>query len=157
MVGLGIGVAPGPTIPGVSNGANTMGLMLHVDDAQDLHLVTAALHDDLLDLDTLVYDVANGVVTVAVWRQQNRGTGAVWLPVKDGDQRHSERALVTVEHVWRCDVSDTQRVGRYDIDRFEYDGSGKKLTIRTGIPLSLRLLVNDLSVSVASQRRVLSP
>ena len=125
-----------------------MRLRLEVGSEEYLHLVNSAIHDDLMDIDTLKMDSDSGLLCVTLWQQPNQGAGRVWGPITDATRAKVHLGRLTFRHVRAYELVDTQRVGLYDVNRLRYDQRTCTIIVETGIPLVFRVQVDTVVVVV---------
>lgn len=99
------------------------------DHPDDLRLVADLIHDCWFDLEAIVATDSQLVIPL----ERQRG-------------RTHVKSRLTLEHVARHTITDSERVGRYDFNKFTYDEASRALRLLTGIPLEFIVTVDKLSV-----------
>lgn len=132
-----------------------MGLLVRVTQPDWLEVVSALVHDCIFDVAHVIHSSDRREVCLGFelpgprWSPPNRGLlfrMAHW-PVY--------AAFLRVAHVESYTLVETVGVGRYDMTRLEYHREGRRLVMRTGIPLRFEMVVEALSVSVEVTSTVL--
>lgn len=112
-------------------------MLLWVTNEADLSLATGAVHDQRLDLDLLRHQ--EGSVRIL---ELTRHSGCFT------DGRAVGKTVVTVSAVKEVEIVDTQKVGIYGINEFQFRDS--VLVVSTDIPLRLAFFVEYLDIKIWS-------
>jgi hypothetical protein len=65
--------------------------------------------------------------------------------------------FLRIFHVKSYRINDTQKVGTYDFNVLKYDPREKCIVVLTGIPIDIRVCVEQFEVSVEVTDNVLEP
>lgn len=106
-------------------------------DPFDLDSFHELLHDRWMDIDALTHDSRDLTVPFAsrdIWR--------------------ASRAIIdstlTIHHVQRYELVDTEEVGLYNLNELTYEPGSGLIRITTGIPLELTAVVEQFEVTVVT-------
>lgn len=128
-----------------------------VEDIRDLDSVTDLIHDRWFDLDSLTLDSSTSVLEIKFEKEhpEQKMTKRRFLIVKLASIPVTE-ALLRIHFVKSYHVTDDAKVGRYDFNRLSYRRELQELSVVTGIPLDLRIIVSQLRVEVIDTEKVMS-
>ena len=105
-----------------------------------------AIHDCWFEADRIIWDPQSGSVTIPFERKfYHLGSVRKWWQLARRTEETRQWELV-VRNVSSCDVSDTEKVGRYDFNTIDYDASTGHLEFKTGVPIGIVLQVSALCI-----------
>lgn len=105
---------------------------MEITEKQQLEEIGQAMHDYWFDVDAMVYSKEAKTVKICFYT----------------DSKKREGLLLTVNNVLACLINDTEQIGMYDLNHFEYDEKHGELRFITCIPLGLTLRVSSLAITV---------
>jgi hypothetical protein len=140
---------------------------LTVEDPSDLDQVTGEIHDWYFDVQDVVFDQPLRRVTIPFRRwDADRAR-----PISDaspsllrrlwrfarGTQWEApwQRWVLTVEEAVSCEVVDMAQVGSADFNEVRHDETAGLLEIEGNIPVTIKILVRRVNVSVEETREVI--
>jgi hypothetical protein len=107
---------------------------LHVTHAADLDRVADVVHDHWFDLEAVRLDRQASMVTIPLSVDARAGS-----PVD---------FTLAIGAAGAISIHDSERIGRYDLNRLRLDEEKMELIVQTGIPLGLRIQVDRIDVTV---------
>jgi hypothetical protein len=114
---------------------------INIIDPSDLPKLLGQVHDKWFSLEEL---------------EQKDLKDSVSIPVAANQDELSKAKLpsewLTIHNVLRVEVTDTEKIGFYDINTIDFDRERKCLRIRCGIPAEARLFVADFNITYSSSR-----
>lgn len=126
-------------------------------DPRALRPVIHLIHDCFFDVQAVRFDKTQGTVEVPIWRKRAAAAPLLGRVVNWFRGRYSEEpvALLRFRKVNSCLLTDEQGIGSYDVNTIAFREQTKKVIIRTGIPTTFELDVDELDVMVENVGRTL--
>ena len=117
--------------------------------SSELRPVIDAVHDSFFDVEAVRFHEMEGVVEVPYRHELPLPGSPARRLVNWLRRRHREEpGLLRFRKVKAVLLPDDQVVGTYDINAIVFDGTAKKVIVRTGIPTRFELEVEGLDVTV---------
>jgi hypothetical protein len=131
-------------------------LVADVRDPGRLGEIADCIHDRYFELDGIEHDAEDRILTIPYPRERPElarveSTGLVLERV----HVPMVRWFLRVHRVRDYSIRDTERVGQYDFDGLAYDATGRRITVKTNIPLGFTVDVDALHVTVETSDEVL--
>ena len=120
------------------------------NNPEDLQVIIDVIHDSWFDVDDISYDKLERRVSFSFEKKErspaSKESSKLFFlkPYIDS----ITPAKLVFNNVEDFTVIDTEEVGSYDFDKVLWDEAKKKLTIETGVPISINMNVSNLDVRV---------
>lgn len=114
--------------------------------AETLSVIADLIHDRWFDIAGVVLDEATRTLRIPF--------DPIARALASSAQLAPERSQVLeIRRARALQVDDTERVGRYDFDALEWNRETHTVTVRTGVPVTIRVEVDELDVAVLEPYR----
>lgn len=132
-------------------GEPTVKNSLHVTNPSEISRLVDHVHDFWLDANSIQFIPAKSIVTIRY--------------LKDLEPRSflgsrarfpAEECFLKISSVTSLSVQDTAKVRFYDINTVTYDLASKCVEIKTGVPICIRAIVNDLDIIIEETGNIVS-
>ncbi|MGC8785703.1 MAG: hypothetical protein ACP5RN_15135 [Armatimonadota bacterium] len=125
----------------------TMGMVLHIDSPDFIDAVNDIIHDCWFAVDDISFDALASRLSIP-FEYELPGTVAKNLFHQDYAGGRRRKGLLCFHGVLSYMLDDTERIGRYDFNRIQYDPVQGMVRIVTNIPLLLAIQVQTFEVTV---------
>jgi hypothetical protein len=127
-----------------------------IKDHNQISLILDVIHDCWFDVGDINYSPEESLLIIKFERELIcegllEGGGILFKRVRIP----TIECLLRFYHVRNFVITDTEKVGRYDLTGIEYQADLKRLFINTGIPLDIMLEVEQFEVVVEETDRVI--
>lgn len=124
-----------------------MGMILQVDSPDFIDAVNDIIHDCWFDVDDVSFDASASRLSIP-FDYELPGAVAKKLLRQGYTVGRRRSGLLCVNSALSYVLHDTQRIGRYDFNRIQYEPAQGVVRIETNIPLILVIHVGTLEVTV---------
>ncbi|OGR84036.1 MAG: hypothetical protein A2901_03540 [Elusimicrobia bacterium RIFCSPLOWO2_01_FULL_54_10] len=133
-----------------------MPLNIVADQSNNLPSITDAIHDCWFDKEDIVFHKDSSILEIKFDREvpENRKILKNFLLLKEVQIPVIE-CILRIYHIKTCQITDTEKVGRYDFNKLEYDPNRSQICVRTGVPIDIKVTVNGLRIAVEETGRKL--
>ncbi|HWO89894.1 MAG TPA: hypothetical protein VNL98_12185 [Gemmatimonadales bacterium] len=118
-----------------------MRVLAHATSPEMLGAINDLIHDRWFEINRAVFDENTSTVRIP-FDPTVRSTASAATVTPEAT------LLLEVRRARFLNVQDSERVGRYDFDRIEWDRKTNVVLIRTGVPVSIRVEADDVDVAV---------
>ncbi|HWO87590.1 MAG TPA: hypothetical protein VNL98_00410 [Gemmatimonadales bacterium] len=127
-----------------------MRVLAHATSPAMLGAINDLIHDRWFEIDGTVFDESARTVRIPFDPiARSAASGAVLTP--------ETIQILEVRRARVLNVHDSERVSRYDFDRIEWDGNANAVLVRTGVPVSIRVEVDEVDVMVLEPSALTPP
>ena len=120
-----------------------------VKDPSKLSQVVDILHDRWFDLDQVLFDPQDCVLTIPFSNESIPGSRRIrWSDFFSRAPGQGFECFLRIANVESYSVVDTEKVRFYDLNELTYEPEAKRIRITAGVPLQMTVTVKDLDVSV---------
>lgn len=128
-----------------------------VTDRHELYAVNRLVHDHWFNVEDVTHDPHRRIVSVRFLRPSHARAKTshrilflrrVRVPMTEW--------LLEIGNVESCTLEETEDIGRYDFNKLHYREDTQTLTVKTGVPLIFRMVVNALDVTVRDTETVVA-
>jgi hypothetical protein len=134
-----------------------MAKFLKITDPHDLDAVHDIIHDCYFDVGDIALDSSASVLSFRFRRLVTRGRHGWKDFFSTSRMSPAIECFLRIFHVKSYRINDTQKVGTYDFNVLKYDPREKCIVVLTGIPIDIRVCVEQFEVSVEVTDNVLEP
>lgn len=120
---------------------------MRVENEADVGLITREIHDCWFSLDDITFDADSRTLRIP-FEDKSNGSLASSLhsrPAGGGTRKTRELRVFNVESY---EIEDEERVGAYDFNEFTYDPRARTISVSTGVPLGMTIVVSRFAVEV---------
>jgi len=120
-----------------------------IDSREQFALIGEKLDGAWLDADKTTYNGRKASVKFffrIVNYEESELLERKWLGLKKTFRVPINKACLQIRNVKKFNFDDTQKVGFYDLCEIKYNYDKKKVSLVTGIPLRVEVIVNSLDV-----------
>lgn len=126
-----------------------------IELAEELPVVIDMIHDSWFNANAISYDKESRTLSIPFAREsENREIVWRWWFLKRVKRFYTE-CLLRIHHVDSYVVEDEAQVGTYDFNEIEYNAGLKEIRITTGVPIEMRMTVQQLKISVEESEKVI--
>jgi hypothetical protein len=123
--------------------------IFHVTDPAQLPALIERVHDFWLDADAIQFNSQDSVVTIRYLKEIKPSSlfgSRARFP--------AEECFLRIHDATSLSVQDTKKIRFYDINTVTYDSASRCVQITTGVPITIRVLVNALDITIEETRNV---
>ena len=120
-----------------------MTILARAKDRDQLAEMTDVIHDRWIDLDTFRFDKGSRRVTFDLIEEEE-----YYRARKGGRFVIDAKQKLIIENAISMNIEDTERIGRYDLNRIEFDEDAGILRLLTNVPLVAEIRVSSIDVFV---------
>jgi hypothetical protein len=120
-----------------------------IKDPGQIPVILDVIHDCWFDVDDLLFNPETSILSIKFRREiwdQRRLLKKIWLWKKV--EIPIFECFLKFHHVKSYTVNDTERVGMYDFNELEYDPKSQRISITTGVPIDVEIMVENFEICV---------
>ena len=120
-----------------------------IKDPNQIPIICDLIHDAWFDVDNIEFDSNTCVLSIEFDRELKDESTVVeknWMVEKL--EVPLVQCFLNFFHVDSYKIDDTERVGYYDFTTLEYNSDQRCISIITGTPIGIEIIVRDFEVSV---------
>ena len=124
-----------------------MGKFLRINDPDELDSVHDLIHDCYFDVDDIAFDPLTSVLSFRFRRLPKRHPW--WRDfLTTSKMSPTIECYLRIYDVESYSINDKERVGTYDFNVLHYESSRRCITVLTGTPIDIQIVVRNFGISV---------
>lgn len=128
---------------------------LNVQNDEELKTVNSIIHDCWFHLSELTYNQDGGIVTLPFQKPTFQRKSLSWSVLfLKGWAVPIIEWVATIKSVVQCTVEDQARIDKYDIASIRYNPRQNIISICSGFPLTISLVVHHLDIEIAESDKM---
>lgn len=109
---------------------------MKINDTSELNSIISEIHDLWFDVEQVKNNYSDNSVKFGLASNSS-----------DLKEKKIEKTL-KVNNVANLEINDTEQVGYYDVNELIYDKDNKTVTVTTGVPIQIKIQVNDFELEL---------
>lgn len=119
-----------------------------IKDPHQISVILDVIHDCWFDKDDILFDPKSSILSI---KFKPEGKDALHtcklISIKKMDSS-ALQCYLRFHHVESYSVNDKERVGTYDFNTLKYDPALKCISVITGVPIDIKIIVKHFEISI---------